>query len=402
MREDSSGTGAPIATQQFIRAGTKRLRCGITTGSCAAIAALAATEAVLCGSFPPCAQITTPKGWTAQAEIAEQRLLSKNAASCAVRKDAGDDADATDGLLIFAEVRLSPEAGGGPPSVRITGGRGIGVVTKAGLDQNVGECAINAVPRAMIADAVRSVCAKHKFSGSADVTIFAPRGEEVAQNTFNPALGIRGGISILGTSGVVEPMSDDALAKAIEAHARVIAKSLADEKIRPLVIAPGNYGRDFASAHPVLGRLQTLACSNFVGHALDLAAVHGFTHVVLAGHAGKFVKLAGGVFNTHSRTADCRMELIAAHAALCGAEQFDIARILGCATVDAALSVLDESGKAGIVAKSLSRAAMEKIARRVQKQFHFALIMFTPARGIISESSTFDLSGLARSAPRNA
>ena len=383
-----------IATEQFIRSGKKKLRCGITTGSCAAIASLASTKAIFEGAFPAYAKITTPKGWIALAEIKKMRLISKTQALCAVQKDGGDDADATDGLLIYADVSVSPASQPNQLSVRIFGGKGIGVVTKAGLDQKIGLPAINSVPRAMIEAAVKSVCVEHNFSGTIDVVISAPLGKEIARHTFNPVLGIEGGISILGTSGVVEPMSESALVEALDVETRVIAESLRGKKIRPLIITPGNFGLDFVAALPELSDIQTLKCSNFIGNAIDFAAAYEFTHVIFVGHAGKFVKLAGGIFNTHSHTADCRMELIASHAALVGAESFDIARIFDCATVDAALDILDESNITSAVMKSIAKAAQRRIAQRVQGAYKFAFTMFTNVRGVLAQTANFDFSEL--------
>lgn len=386
-----------IATEQFILSGTKRLRCGMTTGSCAAIASLAATQAALTGTFPQYAKITVPKGWIARAEIIESKIISKMKASCAVRKDAGDDPDATDSMLIFAEVSLRADEIIPPKknlSVTITGGTGIGRVTKSGLDQKPGEYAINSVPRKMIEEAVRSVCSEHGFFGKAEIKIYAPDGAEIAKKTFNPALGIEGGISILGTSGVVEPMSEEALVDAIEVEARVISQSLKDKKIRPLIITPGNFGEDFIRSREELAGIPVLTCANFIGKSIDFASAYDFTHVIFVGHAGKFVKLAGGIFNTHSHIADCRMEIIASHAALLGAESFDIARIFECATVEAAFSVLDETGLTKKVSVSLARAACGKIARRVQGKYKFSFIMFTKERGILCESSNFNFSEL--------
>lgn len=380
-----------IATEQYITSGTKKLRCGITTGSCAAIASMAATEAILTQKFPDYGKITTPKGWIAKAEILDAKIIGHLTASCAVQKDAGDDPDATDGILVYASVRLeaSSEANGSV-CVDVQGGEGIGVVTKPGLDQPVGNAAINSVPRIMIAEAVEKSCRSHSFSGKAFVVISAPAGEKIAANTFNPILGIKGGISVLGTSGVVEPMSETALVEAMEVEIKVIAESLREKSIRPVIVTPGNYGSDFIKKYPELADIPEIKCSNFIGAAIDFAVLYGFTHVLFIGHAGKFVKVAGGIMNTHSHVADCRVELIASHAALCGAEQFDIARIFDCATVDAALSILDETGIRDVVIKSLVKAAQRKISQRIHGAFKFGFLMFSNEYGILGKNREFD------------
>lgn len=347
------------------------------------MAASAAAAAALTGRPPPYASVVTPKGWLAAAEVEPVSCDAGKCAECAVRKDAGDDADATDGIRIRARVELSAGGGGGV-SVEIRGGDGVGTVTRPGLDRGVGESAINSVPRRMISECVGKVLGEGGFSGAAMVTVSADGGEEIAGRTLNPSLGIVGGISILGTSGVVEPMSEAALAESVRVEMRVAAAAGS-----AVVVTPGNYGSDFASSRPEYAGLPVVRCSNFVGVALDAAAELGVGKVVLVGHAGKFVKVAGGIWDTHSRTADCRMEIIAAHAALVASDRLDpsdYARILGSATVDAALDVLDETGSSRAVFASIRRAAMRRVASRLGGRKgapSFDFVMFTNTRGIL-------------------
>ena len=194
-----------MAFEHYIQSGGKRLRCGYTTGTCAALAAAAATQLLLTKEPPKTMGLMTPKGIFVEVEIS-QSSLEGGKATCGVVKDAGDDVDATQGLLICAQVESS-EA----PGITIDGGLGVGRVTKPGLDQPVGAAAINHVPRQMIASAVEKVQKTFGDSRGLAVTIFVPEGEKIAQKTFNPYMGIVGGISILGTSGIVEPMSIQAL-----------------------------------------------------------------------------------------------------------------------------------------------------------------------------------------------
>ncbi|MBQ7158896.1 MAG: cobalamin biosynthesis protein CbiD [Treponema sp.] len=395
-----------LANEQYILSGTKRLRCGFTTGTCAALASRAAVEALLLGSVPETVSLRTPKGWLVKtAVIADETPVSFSNGGkrfrCGVQKDAGDDPDVTDGCQIFATAELVPaerlSAGGAVATasdnadasdvrVMIDGGKGVGRVTKAGLDQKIGEAAINHVPRQMITAAVQDVCESYGFSGTVRITIDIPQGEALARQTFNPQLGIEDGISVIGTSGVVEPMSEQALTDALETEIRVIAASYEDKTDRPLVITPGNYGKDFVALHPEWKNLPVLRCANFIGNAIDLAAAYGFTHVIFVGHAGKFVKLAGGIMNTHSHVADARMELICAHAALCGADKDLCAKIMDCATVDAALSVLDASNLTETVTRSLISAARKHVERRINGAYSFDLIMFTNERGVIASA----------------
>ena len=374
------------AHERYIVAGTKKLRCGFTTGTCAALASRAAVQSLLGGSVPQRVAVRTPKGWRAEAAVIVDDELVPFARGgmvfrCGVRKDAGDDPDVTDGCAVFATVRLTARAGSGVV-VTVDGGAGVGRVTKAGLDQPVGAAAINRVPRQMIAAAVADVCEAFGFAGEAAVTVDVPDGARLAARTFNPQLGITGGISIIGTSGVVEPMSEQAVVDALAVEIRVIAAQCAGKRERPLVITPGNYGTAVAARLPALADMPTLKCANFVGTALDLAAACGFTRVVLVGHAGKFVKLAGGIMHTHSRMADCRMELVCAHAAVCGADAETCARIMDCATVEAALSVLDGCGLTEAVMRSLVAAARRHVARRVDGAYTFELYLFMDGHGV--------------------
>ncbi len=381
-----------LATEQYVISGSKKLRCGITTGSCAAIAAMAATEALLTKKFPSYSKIITPKGWYAAAEILEGEFIDENSARCAVQKDAGDDPDATDGILIFVKVCLKKSTCDSQKNtvVRITGGKGVGTVTKSGLDQKAGEFAINSVPRKMITESVQKACSEHGFFGEAEIQIEVPEGEKIAKQTFNPILGIEGGISILGTTGVVEPMSENALIESIEVEIKFLAENFTGKSsVRPIILTPGNYGTDFISTYSELKNIPVEKCSNFIGKAIEFSLFYGFTHILLVGHAGKFVKLAGGIMNTHSHNADCRLELIAAHAALCGVEQFDIARIFSSATVDAALEILDESNMTSAVTKSLLKASQKRLAHFTQGKCKLGILMFTNDRGIIGETSNF-------------
>lgn len=310
------------------------MRTGFTTGTCAALAARAAVRMLLGGRPETTSSLITPKGVPADAPV-ENILLEPDEAACAVRKDAGDDPDSTDGVLVRAAARKC--AG---PGIVIDGGTGIGRVTRPGLDQPVGAAAINSVPRRMIEEAAAEACREFGYGGGITVTISVPDGERLAAKTFNPRLGIAGGISILGTTGIVEPMSARAVVDAIAAEMDMLRA----EGVRDLVLTPGNYGEEFVRSRPDLSLRHCVMCSNHIGEALDIAAGLSFGSVIVAGHAGKLVKLAGGVMNTHSRTADCRMELLALHAALAGAEAELLREILDAATVDAGLDILAAAG----------------------------------------------------------
>ena len=314
----------------------------------------------------------------------------RNKFRCGIKKDAGDDADVTDGCEIFALAELFPSKESGV-TVEIDGGEGVGRVTKDGLDQKKGNAAINSVPRKMIFQAVMEECEKYGFSGRVSIIIDIPSGAEIAKRTFNANLGITGGLSVIGTSGVVEPMSEQALLGAIEAEINVIAAENRGRKSRAVIVTPGEYGISFinqffdSEKNP---RIPIIKCSNFIGNTLDFLAAKDFTHVLIAGHAGKFVKLAGGIFNTHSRTADCHLELLACHASLSGANRATIAAIMDSATVDAALCVLDlaEEVRTDDVLKSILKKIEAHLNRRISGAFKWAFLMFTNERGIIAKS----------------
>lgn len=318
----------------FIEKDGKRLRFGYTTGTCAAAAAKAATILLLTGTAPETVSIRTPKGIDLDLSVLEP-VFGEGSASCAIRKDAGDDPDVTDGVLVFAKAAFSEI-----PGVSIDGGIGVGRVTKAGLKQAIGEAAINPVPREMIRLAVAGVAEEFECTNGLSIVVSIPEGVALAEKTFNPRLGIVGGISILGTSGVVEPMSEDALIDsiALEIGQR---KALGDAR---LILTPGNYGADFLKAVCAVADERIVKCSNYIGDALEHAQESGFSEVLLCGHIGKFVKLSGGILNTHSKLGDHRAELMAAAAKAAGADEATQEAMFDCVTTDEMLRVLEEKG----------------------------------------------------------
>lgn len=329
----ASNDGGETGFEHYVHADGKKLRCGYTTGTCAALAAAGASEKLLLGSWPETVSLVTPKGLKVSVPL-EEKSGDSESAVCGVRKDAGDDADVTDGLLIKAEVRISDT-----PGIRINGGPGVGRVTKPGLDQSPGEAAINSVPRRMITEAVEAVARTADYAGGLDVTVFVPGGEKIAGKTFNPELGIEGGISILGTSGIVEPMSRQALVDTITLELRQNA-SMGHKKV---ILVPGNYGMDFLREQGYLDfGIPVVKCSNFIGDALDACGALGFEQVLLCGHVGKLIKLAAGIMNTHSRQADGRREIFCAYAAVCGASAELCRKLMEAATTDACITLLKE------------------------------------------------------------
>ncbi len=364
--------------EHYIRCGAKLLRCGYTTGTCAALAAAGAAQLLLSGRVPESLRLLTPKGLTVEA-APESCSFEGDRALCAVRKDSGDDPDVTDGLLICAAAERIPQG------IRLEGGEGVGRVTRPGLDQPVGEAAINRVPRQMIRAAVEAVCTEMGYPGGISVVISVPGGEEAAKKTFNPILGIEGGVSILGTSGIVVPMSEQAIVDTIHLEIRQAAAA----GFRRLVLVPGNYGLDFLQqSFPRLESLPRARCSNFIGEALDMAALEGFRELLLVGHIGKLVKLAGGIMNTHSRTADCRRELFCAHAAVCGASQESCQHIMEQVTTDGCIAVLDEAGLRLPVMQSLLSGIQSALDRRAAGAFMIGAATFSNEYGFLGMTPT--------------
>lgn len=360
----------------YIRSGPSFLRCGYTTGTCAALAAQGAIRLLLTGEAPEDVSLITPKGIPVTAPLSEAVLLDGGrAARCAVIKDGGDDPDATSGLLVQATVRRSQTA-----DIHIDGGEGVGRVTKPGLDQPVGAAAINRVPRQMIQEQVREACNALGYMGGVEVAVSIPGGAETAARTFNPMLGIEGGLSILGTSGIVEPMSEQAIVDTIAVQQRQASAAGAEA----LILTPGNYGEDFLRKSG-LDRwgIPVVKCSNFIGDALDIAATHTFKHILLVGHIGKLVKLAGGVMNTHSRYADCRAELFCAYAALCGGDRELCRRLMDSATADACIALLDEAGLRQEVLSSLLSAIQKNLERRVAGKYEIGAVVFSNSYGLL-------------------
>ncbi len=360
----------------YIRCGQTMLRCGYTTGTCAALAAAGAARLLLGGEIPPMSSLMTPKGLEVTVPLEEATLLNGGrAARCAVKKDGGDDHDITNGMLVCATVEKSSR-----PGIQIDGGEGVGRVTKPGLDQPVGAAAINHVPRRMIEEQVQLVCDEFCCEDGLTVTISIPGGAGAAAKTFNPMLGITGGLSILGTSGIVEPMSEQAIVDTIAVQQRQAAASGA----KGLILTPGNYGGDFLrDAGLDLAGVPVVKCSNFIGDALDIAAGQRFEQVLLVGHIGKLVKLAGGVMNTHSRYADCRTELFCAHAAICGADAALCRSLMESVTTDACIALLDSAGLREVVTASLLDAIQRHLERRAAGSFEAGAVMFSNVYGLL-------------------
>ncbi len=365
--------------EQYQYVGPKKLRCGYTTGSCAAAAAQAAVCMLLGAADILQVQLTTPKGVVLQLEILNI-CRRQGSVSCMVQKDSGDDPDSTNGVLVGVTASFSAA-----PGVTIEGGEGVGRVTKPGLECPVGSAAINRVPCQMIRKEVERACQAYKYTNGINITIFIPNGKEIAQHTYNPRLGIVDGISILGTTGIVEPMSEKALVDTIQVEMKV-QKAAGAQYIG---VTPGNYGEEFTKREFGVSSQNWIKCSNFVGETLDYSVQLGFSGVLLVGHLGKFVKLAAGIMNTHSRYADGRMEILSAHAALAGADKVVIQKIMNSITTDQAVEELANTGLLSQVMDSLLIKIHEAVCRRAG-QLKAGVVVYSNKHGLLGKTEYAD------------
>ncbi len=360
------------------------MRYGFTTGSCAAAAAKAAAYMLLSGNSKEEITILTPKGITFTAKILDIDR-KENCVSCAVQKDGGDDPDITTGALIYATVSLAKAdtaKADEQAQIIIDGGSGVGRVTKPGLDQPVGNAAINHVPREMITNEVLEVCRLFDYRGRLSVVISVPEGETLAAQTFNPRLGIVGGISILGTSGIVEPMSNQAILDTIRVELRQ-RRSLGFDYV---AVAPGNYGLDYMKNTYGYDLDRSVKCSNFIGATIDMAVELGFQRMLLTGHIGKLVKLSGGIMNTHSLEGDCRMELLTAFAAKFGADSKMLGALMECVTTEEAVRILKECGLQQTVMDYTMERICYYLQKRAKQKLEIDCIMYANEFGELAKS----------------
>ncbi|MDY4970645.1 MAG: cobalt-precorrin-5B (C(1))-methyltransferase CbiD [Lachnospiraceae bacterium] len=358
----------------YVIKNNKKLRMGYTTGSCAAGAAKAAAWMLLNGQEIDTVSLVTPKGIELSLELFDIDRKD-NCVSCAVRKDGGDDPDATNGILVYARVEKSPE-----PGILIDGGEGVGRVTKPGLEQPVGSAAINRVPRLMIRQGIEEICEAAGYTGGISVVISIPGGAAIAQKTFNPRLGILGGISVLGTSGIVEPMSEAALIRSIQVEMNMLTAAGAQY----LLITPGNYGQTFVREQMHLDLDQAMKCSNFVGETIDMAVESGVKGILFVAHIGKFIKVAGGIMNTHSRCADSRAELMTAFALRAGATLEQAKALLDTLTTEEAVTLLEQYGLKEAVMPLIAEKIIYYLDHRAYGKLEFGLVLFSNEHGLLA------------------
>ena len=361
----------------------KELAKGYTTGTCAQAATKAAMQMLFTGKKVGQVTVELPQGEKLCLDIEDIQREYKSgqkrlpaAVSCAVKKDSGDDPDITNGVLVYSKVRVSDTG-----KICIDGGNGVGRVTKPGLDQPVGEAAINRVPRQMIRKEVEEACEEVGYTGGIDVEILIPEGVGLATETFNPRLGIEGGLSILGTTGIVNPMSEQALIDTIEVEMKVCMA----EKYRYLIVAPGNYGLDFLKEQYSIEENDVVKCSNYIGQTIDMAVEMDCKGILLVGHIGKLIKVSGGIMNTHSRWADCRMDLFATAALRAGMEGKKAAEFLECVTTDDALEKCSAEERVCIMEKIMMRME-EYLNYRGSGKIQVGAVTFSNAYGVLGKT----------------
>lgn len=342
------------------------LRCGYTTGSCAAAAAKASVIMLESKRVLDYVEIDTPAGIRLKLEVTNPTITNEFA-SCSIVKDAGDDPDSTDGIEIFAEVKRRDDG-----KIVIDGGKGIGRITRKGLFGEIGHAAINPVPRQMIKKEVKEVS-----DSGYDVLIHAPEGEVIGKKTFNSQMGIQGGISIIGTKGIVYPMSEDALLKTIYMEVDMILDKYGDENI---VLVPGNYGEKIAES---LGLSKSkVKVSNYLGDSLLYIYNKGYKSITLIGHIGKFAKLSIGIFNTHSNVSDTRMEAFIYYLAMMGAPATVLNKVNDAITAEQALNIAIEEGY-GHVIRQMEKGAEYRIKKYLRdNEIKIRVIIYSMERGV--------------------
>lgn len=367
----------------------KILAKGYTTGTCAQAATKAAMQMLFTGEKVKKVSVELPQGERLQLDITDIRVEYDGdeklpvEVSCAVKKDSGDDPDITNGVLVYSKVKknISQEPKEKYDRIHIDGGVGVGRVTKPGLNQPVGEAAINRVPRQMIRKEAEEACEEVGYAGGIDVEISIPEGVRLAKETFNPRLGIKDGISVLGTTGIVNPMSEQALIDTIEVEMKVCLA----EKYKYLIIAPGNYGLDFLKEQYSIEENDVVKCSNYIGQTIDMAMEQGCKGVLLVGHIGKLIKVAGGIMNTHSRWADCRMDLFATAALRAGIDGEKAREFLDCVTTDDALKKCSEEERKRIMEQLMIRME-EYLNYRTKGEMEIGAITFSNVYGILGKT----------------
>ena len=338
----------------------KKLKSGYTTGSCVsacvkgAVLSLLDNKKIISGEI---VEIEALNGEILKIPVNKIRKR-ENFCTVSVIKYSGDDPDVTNGIEIFAKVKIvkefsNIERGYKLGNILVYGGKGVGIATKKGLQVPVGKSAINPKPLQMIENTVKDVVQERDIN--LEIMAYIPEGKEKAKKTFNEKLGVVNGLSILGSTGILNPMSEEALKEALYIELKVLKENKGGDWV---IFSFGNHGKKYCEKLGLdTGRIVVM--SNYVGFILDCAVELGFKKIILVGHIGKAVKIAGGIYNTHSRVADCRMEIMGANAFLAGEKAENIMKILHSNTVEEACEYVTEKKLFSMIAEKTAKKSVE-------------------------------------------
>jgi len=353
---------------------------GYTTGACSAAGAYSALYFLKNNEKLDFVEILNLKG---ESLIIPIKNIEKhgNIAIATVKKFSGEDIDITNGMDIKIEVKLEnfDESDNNCNAVEITGGEGVGIVTKLGLQVNPGEYAINPKPREMIEKNLISLL--NDFE-KLNVKISVPNGDEISKKTLNPKLGIIGGISILGTTGIVRPMSNDAYKESLTPQIDV---ALANN-FKNLIFVPGNIGTKYAKMVLNAEEDQIIEVSNFWDYMLDKALEKGVTDITVFGHAGKLVKLAGGIFDTHSKVADARNEILCSYTSMVSKDDELLKKILYSNTTEEIIEYLTEKNILSEVFELVSKRIVERLSLRWNR-INFSCVVIDMKGNVLGKSN---------------
>lgn len=374
--------------EEYVYIDGKKYRRGYTTGSCATAASKAATHMLLTKNKIEKVNIDTPKGIPLSLDV-HNIELNEEYVICSIEKDGGDDIDATHKMHIYAKAELVDRTN--DKDIIVDGGIGVGIVTKKGLSVEVGRPAINPVPMRMINTEVRKVIGEDFSSNigkekSLKLTISAPQGVEIAKKTFNPRLGIVGGISILGTSGIVEPMSDEGWKKSLSIEMEM-KKAQGLDKI---ILVPGNHGEEFIKDKLKLDMKYVVRTSNFIGYVLKEAQRIGYKKILMAGHIGKYIKISAGIFNTHSKVADARSEILISNLAMMGAPFEFLKKIESCVTAEGAVEIINDSEYTDFYDLISNKCKYKIDQYLLDEDIDVGVMMFTMDKTLLGKSNNAD------------
>ena len=356
----------------------KKLRYGYTTGSSATAATKAALMYLLDDSKHDIPEVTIKLPSGNSLTISVNSLEKKeNSALASVIKDGGDDPDVTHGLEIYSKVSLRNDS-----KINIFGGTGVGKVTKKGLPVAPGNSAINPVPLKMIRETVEEMLPE---GFGADVEISVPKGEETAKKTLNAKLGIIGGISILGTTGIVKPMSEESWKASLAIELKMALENAGNGEA---IFLFGNRGKQYLSDNFDDNTSQAIVISNFVGYMFDRACEFEAKKIYFIGELGKFVKVAGGIFHTHSRVSDAKMEILTANALLVGESTENMKKIMASNTTEEATKYIEKTEVYSLLAEK-AKQKCEEYCRRNGWELEVETLIISAEKEVLGNSRHF-------------